>query len=232
MISLLLPTRGRPAFLRRLFDSIVETTERPGDVELVLYVDEDDRATQEVAHPSLSPVKLVRPRGQTMGEMNQACFEASRGGVVMLINDDAVFRTRGWDRRLVSAFAPFPDGAALVWGNDLHRGPAVPTFPALTRAACEALGGICPLDYHNIYIDVHLHDVFRQLAALGHERAVYLEDVVFEHMHHEAGKAPLDETYAKRREKDDDLLFILMDDERRSQAKALAALIERRAGTS
>lgn len=227
-VSLLLPTRGRPRFLSRLLDSVVATTARLDRIEIILYIDEDDVETQEVSHPALSLVKLVRPRGKTMGHMNQACFEASRGRYAMLFNDDAVCRTKGWDLKTISAFSRFPDDIALVYGNDLHRGRNIPTFPILSRAVCGLIGGICPRDYRNIFIDVHIQDVFRQLAGLGFDRTLYLEDVVFEHMHHEAGKAAMDEVYVKRHEQEDGLAFIALDDERRSNARALARYIKKK----
>ena len=54
----------------------------------------------------------------------------------MLMNDDAAIRTNGWDAAMLQAFEGFPDGVALVYGNDLDQGARVPTFPAMPRFAC------------------------------------------------------------------------------------------------
>lgn len=225
-ISLLLPTRGRAALVKRLFDSLVDTTANLPKLELVLYIDDDDIQTQNVSHPALSINKLIRRRSEKMGRMNQLCYEASHGRYVMLMNDDVVFRTKDWDVRVLDAFAQFPDGVALVYGNDLHQRKSVPTFPIVSRTVCDLIGGICPRDYLNVYIDVHLRDIFRQLARLGHSRTVYLEDVIFEHMHHEMGKSVMDGTYVKKNERADDFLFISLDGERSFQAEALARYIK------
>jgi hypothetical protein len=163
---------------------------------------------------------------QPMGRMNQLCYEASRGRFVMLMNDDVVFRTKAWDRRIVHAFTRFPDGVALVYGNDLHQRKSMATLPIVSRAVCDVLGEICPKDYLNVYIDVHLFDVFKKLAKLGHHRTVYLGDVIFEHMHHEVGKSSIDATYVKRNEGFDDLLYINLEDERWNQAKLLKRYID------
>ena len=227
-ISLLLPTRGRPKLLRRLFDSVADTTSRLARLEVVLYVDDDDLPTHEVTHPSLQLMKLIKPPGEKMGRMNQMCYEASRGRFVMLMNDDVVFRTNAWDARVLDAFARFPDEAALVYGNDLHRQKSLATLPIVPRAVCDVLGGICPKDYLNVYIDMHLFDVFKKLAKLGYHRTAYLEDVIFEHLHHEAGKSSMDATYVKRNEQFDDLLFINLEDERWNQAKMLKRYIDTR----
>src|SRR2546425_3059127 len=62
--SILLPTRGRPARVRRLLDSIALTAGEPARIEVVLYLDEDDAASQAVTHVGVTLVKLIRPAGQ------------------------------------------------------------------------------------------------------------------------------------------------------------------------
>lgn len=225
-ISLLVPTRGRPKLLRRLFESLADTTSRIEKIEIVLYIDDDDFPTHEVTHPPLQLIKLIKSHGEKMGRMNQMCYEASHGRFVMLMNDDVVFRTKAWDARVLDAFTRFPDDAALVYGNDLHRQESVATLPIVSRAVCDVLGGICPRDYLNVYIDMHMFDVFKKLAKLGYHRTAYLEDVIFEHMHHEAGKSSMDATYVKKNEQFDDLLFINLEDERWNQAKMLKRYVD------
>jgi len=226
-ISLLLPTRGRPNLLRRLFESLAKSTSRLERIEVVLYIDEDDVPTREVAHPQLQLTKLIEAPGKKMGQMNQVCYENSRGRFVMLMNDDVIFRTKSWDTQVLDAFARFPDDAALVYGNDLHQRKTMATLPILSRAVCEALGGVCPRDYLNVYIDVHLFDIFKKLARLGYQRVVYLGDVIFEHMHPEAGKSPIDVTYVKKNERFDDFLFLNLENERWDQARRLKHYIEK-----
>ncbi len=231
-ISLLLPTRGRRALVERLFDSIVATTANLEDLEVIMYIDEDDLPTHQIAHPLLSLVKLIKPPGEKMGRMNQLCYETSCGRFVMLMNDDVVFRTKAWDVRVLEAFARFDDDIALVYGNDLHQRESLATLPIGSRAYCEVVGGICPRDYLNLYIDLHLFDIFKNLAKLGYPRTVYLGDVIFEHMHHETGKSTMDATYAKKNERADDLLFINLADERWTHAKMLKRYIDaKRDGT-
>ncbi|HEV8725743.1 MAG TPA: hypothetical protein VGW77_34440 [Candidatus Binatia bacterium] len=225
-ISLLLPTRGRAALVRRLFDSLVQTTTDLRRLEVVLYIDEDDGESREISHPELSLIRIVGRPGETMGNMNRACYEASHGPYVMLINDDAVFRTVGWDTRVLEAASHFPDEIALLYGDDLDQGEAVPTFPIMSRTMCDVLGEICPRGYRNLHIESHLLDIFKQLARMGHDRIRYLHDVIVEHMHYVVGKAAVDATYIKKSQRDDDLLFIALDDERAFKAKLLAEHIE------
>ena len=212
--------------MRRLFESLIQTTADPQDVEIVLYVDADDSESQDISHPSLSIVKVTGFPGQSMGKMNGACYEASHGCFVMLMNDDVIFRTVNWDRRVIESFREFTDEIGLVYGNDLDQGRTVPTFPILSRRVCDLLGEVCPRSYQNLHIESHLFDIFKQLAKLGHDRIRYLDDVVFEHMHYVIGKAACDSTYNKRNQRADDLLFIALDEDRSSKAKLLARYIE------
>lgn len=225
-ISILLPTRGRPSFVYRLFDSLIQTTSDPKSIEIVLYMDADDIASHEISHPELKITKLIRPSGSPMGKITRECYGASRGRYIMLMNDDAIFRTQNWDISVMDAFARFHDDIAFVYGNDLEQGEKVPTFPILSRKACEIMGGVCPTGYLNLHIESHLFDIFNQLKRFGHNRIVYLNDVIFEHLHYAVGKSDHDRTYVKKDPNFDDRLFITLADERSYVAKKLAAHIE------
>lgn len=225
--SILLPTRGRPGRLLRLLDSIALTARDPARIEVVLYVDEDDAASQAVTHAGVALVKLISPAVRPMGRMMCACYEESRGRYLFLMNDDAVFRTRGWDAIVKDTFDRFPDGVALVYGNDLDQRQRLPTFPILSRTTCEVLGEVCPTGYRNLHIESHLHDIFRQLALYGHERRVYLDNVVFEHEHPQVGKAAVDPTYLRRRDlAADEQLYFELTEQRRHMAWRLKQHIE------
>lgn len=229
-ITILLPTRGRPFLVKRLFESLARTATDPGKIEIILYLDADDTASHLLGHDGLCVIRIIRPHGSDMGAIFKESYRSSSGRYIMLMNDDAVFVTKGWDERVRAAFMAFPDDIAFVYGNDMDQGEKVPTFPMLSSAACEVMGGVCPAHYRNIHIESHLIDVFRQLKALGHDRIVYLDDVIFEHMHYLVGKAPCDNIYAKKNVDADHQLFIELDEERRYMAKRLAGYIEAASG--
>ncbi|MBI5235170.1 MAG: hypothetical protein HY886_02845 [Deltaproteobacteria bacterium] len=224
-LSILLPTRGRPDRLKKLFESLLRTTTNLRGLEVVLYIDANDVLSQGVVFPELNVRRVIRPLGAPMGAMVRECFEASRGRYVMLMNDDVVVRTNGWDAVMLQAFEGFPDDIALVYGNDLDQGERVPTFPVMPRLACGIIDGPCPPDYLNLHIESHIFDVFKRLRALGHDRIRYLGDVVFEHMHYTVGKSGVDATYVKKDQSHDDMLFIGYADERRHAAAGLAGHI-------
>ncbi len=97
------------------------------------------------------------------------------------------------------------------------------------RGLCELMGGICPEDYNRDYIDVHLLDLFKKLHNLGYNRLEYLQDVIIEHLHHEAGKSEIDDTYIKPRLAADELIYIAWEYERQITADSLMKYIQQRA---
>ena len=82
---------------------------------------------------------------------------------------------------MLRCFRRFPDPIALVHVNDTLIRDYLCTFPILSRAYVEFVGGICPAEYERYRIDDHIEDAFNLLAHVGIRRSVYLPDVVFEH---------------------------------------------------
>lgn len=181
LLSLIVPTRGRPDQLRRFLDSLAATATNPDRIQLILVVDEDDPDTLAFRH-SVMPFELLGvPPGRTMGILNRTGYAAAKGELLMLLNDDVIVRTPSWDRRVVEAAASFPDGIVLIHVNDLTFKNRLCIFPIVTRTFCEMAGGICPADYVRYRIDDHIFNIFRILSCLGEKRIVYLPDLVFEH---------------------------------------------------
>jgi len=225
VISLLLPTRGRPAWVARLFDSLLRQTRRVDRLEIVLYIDDDDLPSHALDEPRLHVEKIIGPR-LTMGGYNSACLGRSSGDVVMLANDDIVARTSEWDEKVRALDRRYPDGIYLGYGNDLLQGKNLCTFPILSRRTCEILVEPFPRAYHASFIDYHLLDIFKRLQHAGHDRICYLEDLVFEHMHYQAGKAEFDATYRKRSPFIDDPVFLALAAARAAAAEQLCNAIE------
>ena len=223
-ISFLLPTRGRPALVERLFASIAETTSHLARVEVVLYVDEDDTGSHHLASEEVSVTRIIGPR-MSMGEYNSACLARARGDIIILANDDMVIRTPGWDDRIAEIDAGFADKIYLAYCNDCFK-KRVCTFPILSRRTCEHLVDPYPAAYQGGFIDTHLFDLFKRLQQAGFERIRYLDDVVFEHLHFRTGKAVRDATYLRRGRFADDSTFISMAPVRSAGAKRLLNVLE------
>jgi ABC-type polysaccharide/polyol phosphate transport system ATPase subunit len=224
-LSLLVPTRGRAELARRFLESVLARSERPDLVEVILYADEDDPASHGLKVEGLEVKTIVGPRA-SMGEYNSACLDRARGDIVILGNDDVVIQTRGWDRKLRELHTALQDQVYLAYPNDLFKGRRLSAFPILSRRTCELLGEPFPRAYVGAFIDQHLLDVFKRLEWRGHPRIVYLEDVVFEHMHFRTGKGDFDQIYGNRGRFADDHTFLRLRGERSAAAARLRGAIE------
>lgn len=220
LISLLMPTRGRPALAKRFFNSVLNLTSRADAVEILLYVDEDDTESHGLDFEGLEIRRIIGPR-LTMGEYNARCLAEARGDIIVLVNDDMVVRTPGWDERLRELDAEYEDRLYLAYGNDLFKGENLCTFPIISRRTCELLIDPFPAEYRGAFIDYHLLDIFKRLEMLGENRIRYLDNVIFEHLHYRAGKAQIDDTYTQRKRFADDLDFLVLSGPRLLAAQRL-----------
>jgi hypothetical protein len=224
MISLLMPTLARPAAARRFLESVAARSRNLDRVEVVIYADDDDPGSHDLAFEGVSVTRIIGP-STTMGAFNTACLERARGQIVMLVNDDVLIRTDGWDERLLELDARYGDGVYLAYGNDLFKGDRISTFPILSRRTCELLVAPYPPVYRGGLIDYHLFDIFKRLQKLGHDRIRYEKDLVFEHLHYRTGKMPYDGTYDRRSRFGDDSTFLALRACRQAAAERLAAAI-------
>ena len=229
LISLLLPTRGRRPLAERFLDSVARQSSVRERVEIVLCIDDDDPDSFGINHPDLHVIELIGPR-RTMGAYNSDALDASHGEIVVLVNDDMVIQTPGWDERLRAVHAEYPDGIYLAYCNDLFKRNKICVFPVLSRYCCELLVEPYPRVYQGAFIDHHLLDVFKRLGKADYDRIRYLDDVIFEHLHFRVGKAPMDATYANRSRFGDDPIFLTLNTVRQKQADWLVEAIRGIAG--
>ena len=80
----------------------------------------------------------------------------------------------------------------VSYGNDLFQREALATAAVIDSRLVSALGYISPSDIQHLYVDSFWMELGRAFGNLK-----YLDDVVLEHMHVTAGKAPNDATYAR-----------------------------------
>lgn len=224
-ISLLVPSRGRPKLLQGMLESVFATADEPEAVEVAVYIDDDDEETLPLDLSQFNVRRIVGPR-QSMGTLNASCFAHSTGDIVMLCNDDVVVRTQGWDTRILEVISQFPDQIYLLYPNDLFKGREVASFPILSRLTCDAAADPFPGEYRGAFIDYHIMDIFKRLEGWGHSRTVYLDDVVFEHLHYRTGKTPFDKTYDQRDRFGDDHTFMALSSAREWAARRLKTIVE------
>ncbi len=104
-----MPTRGRPAWAERFFKSVADFTTHLDQVEIIIYVDDDDIVSHYLASNTVRVDRIIGPK-MSMGRYNSTCLNRSRGDIIVLANDDMVIRTPGWDEKIRELDCGIPDG--------------------------------------------------------------------------------------------------------------------------
>jgi hypothetical protein len=183
-LAVVVPSRGRPGNMKRLWDAMCGTCR--GDTRLTVGLDGDDETWGQ--YP-LGPKYEVRSGLRfVVAWINELAVPRSQYcAAVGTIGDDNLPATRGWDLRIMKAL----EAAPFAFANDLYpREPGSLCCHIFMRSeVVRALGYMGPPRLRHMYVDV----VWMAWGlATG---IIYLDDVIIEHLHFTAGKAPADESY-------------------------------------
>lgn len=174
-VSVLVPTRKRPARLGIMLASYERTTrDVEGQSELVFRIDDDDDETYSLLSDYRHLV-IVGPRKQGYASMPDFYNEMAKfatGDVFMIGNDDMVFRTPGWAPIILGEAGKYPDGL-FDFGVKTFNEDHYP-FATVSRKAVDRLGFIW--DPRIFWGDMFLRDV---MAHFG--RALPLTAVEIDH---------------------------------------------------
>jgi len=226
LISFLLPTRKRPSLVNRFLQSVLDHTKNLEYIEIVLYIDEDDTESHGIENNRLKLKKIIGPR-DAMGRSLASSMKKSDGSVIILANDDMVIRTHGWDTTVLELDSKIKDKVYLAYANDLIMRETMCSFPIVSKKLLELLVVPFPPEYKGGFLDYHFLDIFKRLEKLGYKRLFYFDDIIFEHLHYQVGKADLDSTYQWRGPMDiGDDVFTALRPFRQTQALRLRATIE------
>lgn len=151
MISVMIPTRGRPALCLESASSMIQLAERPDDVEIVLRRDVDDGATYGAIPQSRWIVGP--PMGYTgLHTYYYECAALSRGEWLVVWNDDSTMLTPQWDAELRRG------DPRAVWISFAHK-----HFPAISRRWYEVTGRIAA----SAHVDTYVAHVAEILVTTG-----------------------------------------------------------------
>jgi hypothetical protein len=179
-ISLLCPTRGRPAIVREMLQSAVDTAFGP--FQTIFFIDDDDtESAAEIARWQMNGIRGVgMPRHAIpMSDMWNWCADDALRirphWPLMFIDDEALFHTPGWDMTIIQALAGYPDGSALVYPDDTIHGAVLGAYFAVAPTWVTIFGRLTPRQFTYGYADVWCFEV-----AKAADRALYLPGVVVE----------------------------------------------------
>lgn len=196
-IALLCPSRGRPARFRAMVASAVDLATDPDRVVIYLAADRDDPAFREYEVEFKTDGKVIPVVNEQKGRtgpalLNDLAYLADEE-ILFAVSDDILFRTQGWDEMLRKAFEAYPDRLLVAYTND-GRDRDKCTHFAVHRRWLDIAGGFTYPEFEHFCADTYVETIGK---AIG--RAVYLRELVTEHMHFRFGKSEQDETYASKR---------------------------------
>jgi hypothetical protein len=183
-ISLLCPSRERVRKLsHECYPSILETAHNPENIELLVYIDEDDKQRQEYVEWSSSvpgPVHveiIVGPTISVSRSWNTLAKE-SLGDVLYMWNDDLICQTPGWDEKVREIHDTSLDKIYCGYFNDGINHGVHCAFPFVSRKWYETIGWFSPGVYQFGYNDTEIFDIARRI-----NRTIYIPEFLIAHNH-------------------------------------------------
>ena len=196
MISILLPTRGRPHNMEGIWYSAHSFAENKNDLSIHFYVDDDDLVSKsmlcELDDKFRDQIGAVVGERITMSDMTNELYKTiEKPEIVMFAGDDILFRTPGWDKIVHREMAKYKDKIVLLGGDDGYNKETI-THGFLHRNWIETVGYVVPPGYVGDYADTWVNDL-----AIRINRRVRIP-IMTEHMHWAAGKGPMDKTMQEK----------------------------------
>ncbi|MCK4820511.1 hypothetical protein KA005_32400, partial [bacterium] len=176
----LIPTRGRPEYLDKVFDSIGRTVGNADDIDAWINVDNDDDITKSYISSNSYlryPFKInwvVEKRtisnGQMFNILRQKCI--TNPGIYMPFTDDYIFTSNNWDSAIRDTFNRYPDRLTLLHIRDPLMGATDDlTIPALSAEWTNVTGRICteffPFWFDDAWLDQVAQMVQRKVTIEG-----------------------------------------------------------------
>lgn len=201
-IAVLVPSRGRPHNIERLWATAVDAAADPDSVDLYVRLDHDDQTVHDYLATGV-PAHLwsIGHRNRLAASWNELAATALRDERVThlaLWGDDVIPECTGWDdmaRERTERDGPGwvygPDG---IWdhsyGQQIEGHLVLPTATIVSREIVEALGWVSPPGVlQHLCIDLVWRDLGLALGCLFYEPQMRIR-----HLHRLAG-APDDATY-------------------------------------
>ena len=228
-IAILTPTRARPGRLDTFVNSVYDTASNPERVWMYNYIDEDDprtKAYEDYARRQHDNSTNLLGESQSVSiSWNVIAQFATNhlerpADILIMGNDDLVYKTDGWDNIIEEETKKFPDDIYCMYMEDLINGEKHCAFPIVSKKWYTTLGYFTPGVFNFGYNDTWVFDIAKKIG-----RTHFIPNAVNEHMHFTAGKSGMDDTYNRNRTQERGNLYekdkvIFEDTEKDRQADA------------
>jgi len=189
------PTRNRPELLKQMLESYRLT--KTVDAEMFVYVSEDDPRLNDYREVfNIFGVKnIIAERRSVVKVLNYVSTELYPGiEYYQEVNDDHIYRTRGWDKAFINKIEQAGKGWGIACGNDLMPEPwgiaRHPSAAVISGNIVRTLGCFVLPAFDILYIDTYLRDIAEGINALYR-----MPEIVIEHFHWLNGRRKKDKNY-------------------------------------
>jgi glycosyltransferase involved in cell wall biosynthesis len=161
MISVILPSRGRPLQCRRAVESL---NRNAGNcrIEILVGLDEDDPTLEE--YRLVDAEICIAPRGKTLGAIQNRLAAQARGRYLMFFTDDYVLEQPEWGQAILTVGKRLPQDIGVLYLDDPTH-PGFSTFPVIPRAVYETVGYLAPAFFPYWFTDTWYDEIGELLAA-------------------------------------------------------------------
>lgn len=187
-ISLLVPSRERLNLKLTLISSIITTVESIDNVELIFGIDEDD-PTRNIVYKiadAIPFVKVIDIQNEKkfigINKIWNLIYPHAEGDILGYIGDDMVFKTHGWDTKILEEFEGVnmpEDKIKLVHCYDGARSKdeiCVNAF--MHKQYTQVLGYMCREEFLINWSDQWMYQTFKAF-----NRVVWRPDIHIQHNH-------------------------------------------------
>ena len=184
MISILTPSRGRPALAKRMYDSAKATAKKPETLQILFYLNEDDPFVEEYKKILPAHSLTIGPDQSTSYSWNNELLPKATNDIIFLAGDDVRFQTPDWDQTILNVFEQYEDKICMVvpWcgkptdlKKELSDQPIInvprgiklgsPHF-ALHKNWIDTLGYFLPPWFWHWYVDTYNQKIANELGRL------------------------------------------------------------------
>lgn len=157
LVSVILASRGRPWSLKRSVDSLTQSD----SVEVMVGLDEDDPTRHDAAELIIHNAGVeivVRPRHDTIHQLDNTLAEMASGEFLMLWADDVYIEQPDWIERLKPALDALPKKLGVTFPMD-RLYPNFATAPIISKELVEMNGFYVPPWFPFLYGDTWWYEV-------------------------------------------------------------------------
>lgn len=182
-----LPSRNRPASLKRFVDAYKKTS---SSTKIFVRLDEDDVSIEEYLKIEIPKTFVLKigPRQGLTAAMNEMFYQFPNESCYGLGADDIVPHTPNWDIQL----AKICGSKKISYPNDLGKKSKrdLPSHPCCGGDLVREVGWFANPDSKHYFIDNTWKFIGESLGSI-----IRVEDTVVEHVHYSRKKSEYDKLY-------------------------------------